>query len=322
MEDAGNPTGGIVMQFRQLRYFVKIVEAGSFSRAASVVHVAQPALSQQIAELEERLGVTLLQRTARGVLPTAAGDILYKEASVILHQLDKLPGLARARDAAPEGAVGLSIMSSLAPKMVSGILEECRKTLPKVTLRVSDGDSLGLERRIASNADDIAVIYEDEFVTPLSRKPLFTQRLFLVSREPLPGDPAVVSLQQVARLPIILPGPTRGCRRDLIDRMFAESELTPTVALEADSLSSELWAVRSGVGSSILPAGDMSQFGSGVFAKPVLIEPAMVLSCSIVHSGSLPLTSAAAAVHDFLIAYIKRRIHEMDMPGTQWVGDN
>ena len=79
------------MQFRQLRYFVKIVEAGSFSRAASVVHIAQPALSQQIAELEERLGVALLQRSARGVRPTAAGDVLYKEASAILHQPDQLP---------------------------------------------------------------------------------------------------------------------------------------------------------------------------------------------------------------------------------------
>ena len=80
------------MQFRQLRYFVKIVEAGSFSRAAATIHVAQPALSQQIAELEERLGLKLLQRSARGVTPTAAGEVLFREASSILHQLDQLPG--------------------------------------------------------------------------------------------------------------------------------------------------------------------------------------------------------------------------------------
>src|ERR1700754_1214901 len=96
MMPAGGPQA--LMQFRQLRYFVKIVEAGSFSRAATVVHVAQPALSQQVAELEERLGVTLLQRSARGVLPTAAGEILYKEASALLHQLDQLPGIVRSKD--------------------------------------------------------------------------------------------------------------------------------------------------------------------------------------------------------------------------------
>src|ERR1700759_4808119 len=90
------------MQFRQLRYFVRIVEAGSFSRAASVVHVAQPALSQQVAELEERLGVALLSRSARGVRPTAAGEILYKEAAGILHQLDQLPGVFRSSTGEPQ----------------------------------------------------------------------------------------------------------------------------------------------------------------------------------------------------------------------------
>src|SRR5277367_3621072 len=100
------------MQFRQLRYFVKIVDAGSFSRAASVVHVAQPALSQQIAELEERLGVMLLQRSARGVRPTAAGEILYREASAILHQLDQLPSAIRPSSGEPEGTVSLGFVSS------------------------------------------------------------------------------------------------------------------------------------------------------------------------------------------------------------------
>src|ERR1700748_3127109 len=65
LDDIGAQLYAGRMQFRQLRYFVKIVDAGSFSRAASVVHVAQPALSKQIAELEERLGVGLLSRRGR-----------------------------------------------------------------------------------------------------------------------------------------------------------------------------------------------------------------------------------------------------------------
>src|ERR1700735_267845 len=114
------------MQFAQLRYFVKIVDAGSFSRAASVVHVAQPALSQQVAELEERLGVMLLQRSARGVRPTAAGEILYNEASAILHQLDQLPNAIGPSSGEAEGNVSLGFISSLTSKLVGGVLEECR----------------------------------------------------------------------------------------------------------------------------------------------------------------------------------------------------
>jgi LysR family transcriptional regulator, nitrogen assimilation regulatory protein len=78
------------MQLRHLRYFVKIVEAGSFSRAAAI-HVAQPALSQQIAELEEQLGGTILLRTPRAVRMTPAGEALYREASSILRQVVLLP---------------------------------------------------------------------------------------------------------------------------------------------------------------------------------------------------------------------------------------
>jgi LysR family transcriptional regulator, nitrogen assimilation regulatory protein len=307
------------MQFRQLRYFIKIVEAGSFSRAASVVHVAQPALSQQVAELEERLGVSLLQRSARGVRPTAAGEILYKEASTILHQLDQLPGAVRSSSGEPEGSVTLGIMSSLAPKMVGGILGECRASIPKVTIRVTDGDSLGLESKIASGVVDIGILYEDEFVTPLMRKPLFTQRLFLISVVPLPDHADVISLDKVAELPLVIPGPTYGRRREVIERTFAEAKLKPNIALEADTLGSELWAVRNNIGCSILPAGDMSHFGPHAFAKPILIEPPMQMTCSLVHSGGLPLTNAGQALRDFLIGFIERRVRQPDMPGVKWI---
>src|SRR5258708_39788778 len=110
------------MQFRQLRYFVKIVDAGSFSRAASVVHVAQPALSQQIAELEERLGVMLLQRSARGVRPTAAGEIRYQEAVAILQQLGPLPNPIRPETGEPEGNVSPGALSTPTSRRVEAAL--------------------------------------------------------------------------------------------------------------------------------------------------------------------------------------------------------
>jgi LysR family transcriptional regulator, nitrogen assimilation regulatory protein len=309
------------MQFRQLRYFVKIVDAGSFSRAATVVHVAQPALSQQVAELEERLGVMLLQRSARGVRPTAAGEILYKEASAILRQLDQLPSAISPSSGEPEGTVSLGFASSLAPKLVGGVLEQCRTSLPKVTLRVSDGDSLGLEDRIASNSIDLAVLYEDQFATALTRMPLFRQKMYLISRAPLPDRERPISLVRIAEIPLVLPGLANG-RRALIDRSFAAANLTPNVVLEADSLASEMWAVRTDVGCTILPVGDMSHFGPDAFAKPVLIEPPMYLICSIAYSAGFPLTNAGEAVRELLLGFIERRVQDADMPGTEWIAKN
>lgn len=307
------------MQFRQLRYFVKIVEAGSFSRAATTIHVAQPALSQQIADLEARLGISLLQRSARGVRPTAAGEVLYREASAIIKQVELLPGIIKSSSGEPEGTVSLGIAGSLAPKVVGGILEESRTALPKITLKFSDGDSGSLESKVSSNTLDLAIVYEDELVSTFFRKPLFRQKLYLVSGKPLAGKKAVISLRDVADLPLVLPGKSNA-RRDLIDRTFLGNSLNMKLALEADSLTSEMWAVRTNVGHTILPLGDMSHFGPGAFAQPILIEPAIYLTCSIISLGDFPLTNAGEAVRNCLFTFIKTRLKQADMPGTEWIG--
>jgi LysR family transcriptional regulator, nitrogen assimilation regulatory protein len=306
------------MQFRQLRYFVSIVEAGSFSRAASVVHIAQPALSQQIAEMEQRLGVSLLQRSARGVRPTAAGDILYREALVILKQLDRLPTIAKLDQLEPQGAVSLGVIHSLAAKLVGGILDECRKVLPKVSIRISDHDRIGLEGRVSSGSIDFAVLYEDEPLAALRRKPLFTQKMYLISRDPVPGCESTISLERIAQLPLVVPGPS-STRRMLIDRVFAAANLKPNIALEAESLSTAMWAVRSGSGCAIVSMGDMSQFGPDVFSKPLLVQPEISLVCLLVHSADFPLSPAAEAVQKLVVEFLERRIRQPDMPGTHWI---
>ena len=88
---------------------MKIVEAGSFSQAARTIHVAQPALSQQIGELEASLGVALLQRSARGIKPTAAGQRFYDEASSILRRYENLPSLVHSSIGEIEGPVSLGM---------------------------------------------------------------------------------------------------------------------------------------------------------------------------------------------------------------------
>ena len=268
-----------------------------------------------------RASVTRPSSAFASAWPTAAGEILYREASEILHQLDQLPSAISPTSREPKGTVSLGFAVSLAPKLVGGVLEECRTSLPKVTLRVSDGDSLSLEDRIASNSVDLAVLYEDEFATAMTRKPLFRQKMYLISRVPLPDQENPISLQQIAEIPLVLPGAPNG-RRALIDRMFAAAKLTPNIVLEADSLASEMWAVRTDVGCTILPVGDMSHFGPHAFAKPVLIEPPMYLICSIAYSAGFPLTNAGEAVRDFLLGFIERRVQQPDMPGTEWIAKN
>jgi LysR family nitrogen assimilation transcriptional regulator len=306
------------MQFRHLRYFVKVVESGSFSRAASTIHVAQPALSQQIAQLEEQLGVSLLLRSARGVRPTAAGEVLYREATEILRQLEQLPGIVRSNSGEVEGIVNFGIAVSLAGGIAGQAVTACREALPKVTLRFSDADSDILQDKIAAQTLDMALVFEDDFVPNFSRHPIFRQRLYLVRREPLAEFQSVISLKDVANLPLVLP-PLPKHRRIVIDRAFAAAGLVPNIVAETDAALSELSAVRSGVGSSIFNAGTFENVYPGAFAPPLLIEPPIFLTCSLVSSSDFPLTYAGEAVKNVLIHFVKDQIARSTRPGAELI---
>jgi LysR family transcriptional regulator, nitrogen assimilation regulatory protein len=307
------------MQFRQLRYFVKIVEAGSFSRAATLIHVAQPALSAQIHELEERLGATLLQRSARGVNPTAAGEVLLREATSILHQLDQLPTIVRSGSGELEGTVSVGLASSMAPILIGPLLEQVRATLPKVNPKISDDDSESLEAAVGGNHLDLAVLYEGDLTPSSARRPVFKQRLYFVSREPrLENGATSASFQEIAKHPLVLPGLPNG-RRELIDRAFAERGLTPSIVAEVDTLSSEILAVRSGVAASILPISDRASFERNGFAEPLPVEPTLSLTCSVISSSDFPLTQAGEAVREILIELLRVRLRDAGLMGVEWL---
>jgi LysR family nitrogen assimilation transcriptional regulator len=187
-----------------------------------------------------------------------------------------------------------------------------------VTLKFSDAESDALQSRIESQTLDMALVFEDEFVPNFARQPLFRQRLYLVRREPLADCQGVVSLEQVAKLPLVLP-PLPRHRRIVIDRAFAAVGLTPNIIAETDAALSELSAVRSGVGSSIFNAGTFKNVYPGAFAEPLLIEPPIFLTCSLVSSSDSPLTHAGEAVKNVLIGFVKDQITANTRPGAELI---
>ena len=215
-----------MMQYRHLHYFVSVVEAGSFSRAASTIHVAQPALSQQIAQLEEQLGVSLLLRSARGVRPTAAGEVLYREASSILRRLQQLPGIVRTGAGPAKGIVRLGMSSTFLTTAPMAFMEQCKISLPDVVLRMAVSDSPTIKRRVSEHELDLGLVLEDEFAPTFARTPLFRQRLFLIRhRAASKGTP--VQLADLASMPLVLP-PAPNMTRTALDQAFAAARLRRT----------------------------------------------------------------------------------------------
>ncbi len=138
------------MELRHLRYFVQIVDCQSLSGAARVLGVAQPALSQQIAQLEAQLGLTLLTRSVRGVRPTQSGEAFYKQAMSILRQFANIPAIIAASDEDEAGTVSIGLPASIASVIGDSLLARITERLPRVFAR-DQRISQQLSRRAADD---------------------------------------------------------------------------------------------------------------------------------------------------------------------------
>ncbi|HUC18824.1 MAG TPA: LysR substrate-binding domain-containing protein [Acetobacteraceae bacterium] len=302
-----------------MRYFVSVVNSRSFSRAATTIHVAQPALSRQILELEEIIGIELLHRTPRGVRTTVAGEVLYREASAILSQMDRLPDLVRSAGGDIEGTVVVGMSSTLAASLAGPIVQASNARYPKIKLRLITGDSILLKSRMDTTKLDLAIVFEDVPSPGYNRQPLFRQRLYLIQRESDADSSGVVSWERLAELPLILPA-LPNVTRILLDRAFAEAGIAPNKAGEADVLSSMLSVVASGMAHTILPKGDFSNVPGYESLMACPIEPAIFLTASIINSTDAPLSRPARLVHRLLTDFVFNLITGAPPPGAQWIG--
>ncbi len=123
------------MNFRRLKYFVKIVDIGSLTQAAEVLHIAQPALSQQVATLEGELNQQLLIRTKRGVTPTGAGKILYTHARAILRQCEQAQLAVHNVGQSLSGQVSIGCAPGTAASSITmPLLQAVRAEFPEVVI--------------------------------------------------------------------------------------------------------------------------------------------------------------------------------------------
>src|SRR5262245_9329128 len=126
------------ISLRQLHYLVAVADAGSFSAAADQTHVAQPALSRQIAALEACVGLRLLNRSRTGVALTDGGARLYTLARNTLERLGSVQAELRASEQRPTGPVTIALPISLASMLVPAVLRELEMHYPAIELRIDD----------------------------------------------------------------------------------------------------------------------------------------------------------------------------------------
>ena len=183
---------------RQLRYFQAVVENGSFSRAAESVYISQPALSLQIRELEDTMGMPLLERGSRGVIPTPLGREVHAQALRVLDEALLLETMGKRFEAGPF-RVAVGIVSTLAPYLLAGLLERLEGASSRVELDVMEAPGRDLVSSLLAGRLDAAILSIPLGLLELTERELFEDRLLLAGRAErlaafrAPGDTARAS---------------------------------------------------------------------------------------------------------------------------------
>jgi len=251
------------MDMRQLRYYVQIVESGSLSKASRQLFIAQPALSQQMARLEDEVGKPLLVRSVRGVVPTENGEALYHHAKFMLRQLDQAVSVARHEHSNVSGRVALGMAPTTVCALGLPLLKHLRAKYPGLVLNVIEGLSGHLEHMTRFGQLDLAILFSQTAASELNFEPLLEEELFVI----LPATSKLVAqhkrsvtLAEAAALPLVLPSPGHGLRRR-ITLEFERVNLTVDAVSEIDSLPLLMRCVADGIGATIKPMAAIHALG-------------------------------------------------------------
>ncbi|WP_313064241.1 nitrogen assimilation transcriptional regulator NAC [Atlantibacter hermannii] len=293
------------MNLRRLKYFVKIVDIGSLTQAAEVLHIAQPALSQQVATLEGEMDQQLLIRTKRGVTPTEAGKILYAHARTILRQCEQAQLAVNNVGHTLSGHVYIGIAPGTAAASITlPLLQAVRNELPDVLVYLQENSGSQLNDKLLSGQLDMAVLYDRTPVAGIASQPLLKEELFLVGAQDCPGPQ--VDLTSVAAMNLFLPRDYCAVRKR-VDEAFALRRLSAKIIGEIDSTSTLTAAIASGMGVTVLPesaARTLAQSANGWMAR--ITSPSLTLPLSLNVPAHLTLSPQAQAVKEILMSLISR----------------
>ena len=297
------------MNLRRLKYFVKIVDIGSLTQAAEVLHIAQPALSQQVATLEGEMDQQLLIRTKRGVTPTEAGKILYTHARTILRQCEQAQLAVCNVGQTLGGQVSIGLAPGTAASSITmPLLQAVRAELPDVLVYLHENSSSVLNDKLLSGQLDMAVLYDRSPTAGIISQPLLKEELFLVGTRDCPG--LTVDLAAVAEMNLFLPRDYSAVRKR-VDEAFSLRRLTAKITGEIDSISTLTAAIASGMGVTVLPesaARSLVTSANGWMAR--ITSPSLNLPLSVNLSARTSLSPQAQAVKDILMSLVIRPVQE------------
>ncbi len=278
------------MDLRQLEYFVRVAELGSFTRAALQLGVTQPALSKHLRLLEVELQQNLLTRNGRGAVPTEAGKRLLEHGRGILHQVALAKEDLTSTRGELSGRVSIGLPPSLSKLLTVPLTKAFQAELPMAKLRLTEGFSVLMLEGLRLGNLDMALLYNSSSSADLEQTLLHEEALVLISLNQAGIDLAgSITLQATSRLPLILPSRPNAFRQ-LLDMELTRLGSKPKIVMEVDGLNAILSLVAEGLGHAVLPSYTLAHYPKDSFVVRTITQPKLISQLMLVRPSQRPST--------------------------------
>jgi LysR family nitrogen assimilation transcriptional regulator len=308
------------VDFRELRYFSYVAELKSFSRAATQLRIAQPAISRCVRRLEDELGVALFDRHGRGATLTEAGQTLYERAQTLLHGLRQAREDVATTSVVPKGHLRLAVPPAAGQVLAPPLIEHYRVLYPQVSLHILEGFSGYMNEWLMSGRVDVAVMHNPVPQPNLEIKHLLTEHMFVIVPGPRSEGRKGWSyskshnIKDLAKLPLILPSRPHSLRV-LMEQVAAEHGISLNVVLEADGLPTIKSLIMRGLGATALTYVAVTKEVSAGLLTAVPLRPGIHWRLDVASRRDRNKTLAARE----LIRLIDEEVHELVRRGV-WQG--
>jgi LysR family nitrogen assimilation transcriptional regulator len=284
------------MNLKQLEYFVQVAEIGSFSKAAVVLDIAQPALSRHVRSLETELNTYLFVRNGRGVALTEPGKRLFDHSVAILRLIEQArEDMGASRDE-PSGHVTVALPPSAGRQLTVALVEGFKTRFPAARLAIVEGLSTHIVEWVTSGRVDVGLIYNPEAQPGLEITPLLHEPLGLVSPAGEHAATALLPMREISAYRLIVPERFHAIRR-LLETRAALAGIKLDIAWEVSSVPSIIDLVCAGYGHAVLSAsGVAASARAGELVFRPIVDPALVTVLCVAVSATKRPTPLAQQV--------------------------
>ncbi len=309
------------MDLKQLRAFVTVAETGNVTRAATLLHLVQPAVSRQLRMLEEDLGAELFDRSRHGMQLTSPGKTMLEYARRILNEVERAKAEIQPTEGPISGIVSIGLLSSTSELLATMLAAEVAQRYPHIRLRLTIGYAGHLQDWLEAGDVDAALLYGQKETSALHVKVLLEESLWVVApaSAQLSHDHPL-ELARVAREPFILPAAPQGLRA-AIEHAATEAGVTLQVFAETNALSVQKSLVAQGHGWTILPAvGVAPEVERGLLSAAPLASPGLRRTIVLAAPSSRQATAPVRCVVATLMDCVKTTFEQGRWLDSRWLG--